>query len=174
METSKFMGLDISIYNTIEKIKEWVEHNDINEPETIIDILTSTLRARENKPLKPTLTHSHTSEEAYAYSQRLKEWEVEKEQFEFREKNRFKFNDDLNTYICQYIWEEAGLNRLPERMKNRVWSEVCERVDSSVDNSSKYMVLSNLVELIEDSISFHNEEVQQRLNVERSGDDTRN
>lgn len=122
------------IGNEYETIRYVEEHRDERLSTFKID-----------RPRKPIIKDSPTSDEAKVYYESLVQYEKDLVEFNKEKEIKASIRDEYNSLIIDYIKEVSGLNNIPEQYRGKVY----EKAYQNGHSSGYYEVYNSLCSLIE-------------------------
>lgn len=84
---------------------------------------TAKISTYEFKPKKPSGGLSSTATDLRKMADDLDRYEIEKDKFDWWVKTVSDYNTAVNQLIEDYLKAEAGLDRVPEKSRAKVWSK---------------------------------------------------
>lgn len=129
---------------TIERLKESFSH-DVNAG---IDFAKEFYPAYPEKPSKPILKRDGTSKEATQYAKDLADWENADIEYKKQKDAYNKGKNQVDEVIESFIKDLAGLNNIPEKYREKVWSKAWQEGHSS-GYSEVYNCLVDLLDIFQ-------------------------
>ena len=132
-------------FKTIADVNKFREENGSVEFYKLISIIESSASPHPERPSKPLLNKNHDSQQIKIYAAQMEEYE----------KDMVQYNEYLEIYkrecgeiallIEELIKDEAGLDSVPEKSRDKVYSKAW----SDGHSSGFYSVYQELVELVD-------------------------
>jgi flagellar biosynthesis chaperone FliJ len=131
---------------TLETIKQTVkstlEYSSVSE---IIQYIEAERPKWVEKPSKPNLKSNATSKEIREYADLVETFETRLAKYEADKKNYNILNQEINSYLEEFITEQSGLNKIPEKSRTKVWDLAWDKKR----DEGYYYVYSFLEELVD-------------------------
>jgi hypothetical protein len=132
-------------FKTMSDVNKFREENGSVEFHQLIIIIEKSASPHPERPSKPTLNKNHNSQQVKIYSSQMEEYEKDMVQYDECLKIYRKECSDIAFIIEQLIKDEACLESVPEKSRDKVYSKAW----SDGHSSGFYQVYQELVELVD-------------------------